>query len=42
MTGDFKDESSNKDNVLDLSCDDLLQIINWRRTFRGKYKYIGR
>ncbi|XP_045445389.1 neuferricin homolog [Melitaea cinxia] len=41
VTGDFKDESSNKDNVLDLSCDDLLQIINWRQTFRVKYKYIG-
>ncbi|CAH2086212.1 unnamed protein product [Euphydryas editha] len=41
VTGDFKDESSNKDNVIDLSCDDLLTITHWRRTFKAKYKYIG-
>ncbi|KAG6448337.1 neuferricin [Manduca sexta] len=41
VTGDFKDESENRDHTLDLSCDDLLTLVNWRSTFRKKYKYVG-
>ncbi|OWR46427.1 putative cytochrome b5 domain containing 2 [Danaus plexippus plexippus] len=41
VTGDFNDESSNKDYVLDLNCDDIFNILHWRRTFREKYEFIG-
>ncbi|CAH2241175.1 jg3241 [Pararge aegeria aegeria] len=41
VTGNFKDESSNKDNVLDLPCSDLLSILDWRQTFKQKYTYVG-
>ncbi|XP_047527616.1 neuferricin [Vanessa atalanta] len=41
VTGDFKDESSNKDHVLELSCDDVSTILHWRQTYREKYKFIG-
>ncbi|XP_034839586.1 neuferricin [Maniola hyperantus] len=41
VTGNFKDESSDKDHVLDLPCNDLLTILHWRQTFKQKYTYIG-
>ncbi|XP_013195554.1 neuferricin [Amyelois transitella] len=41
ITGDFKDESANKDNVLDLSCDDLFTLTNWKETLREKYLPVG-
>lgn len=41
VTGKFNDESKNKDHVLDLSCSELLTILHWRNTFKGKYSYVG-
>ncbi|XP_022120434.2 neuferricin [Pieris rapae] len=41
VTGNFKDESEEKYHVLDLKCDDIFAIINWRKTFREKYLYVG-
>ncbi|CAF4938422.1 unnamed protein product [Pieris macdunnoughi] len=41
VTGNFKDETDEKDHVLDLKCDDIFAIINWRKTFREKYVYVG-
>lgn len=41
VTGDFKDESQNKDHVVDLSCNDLFILINWRNTFKDKYIEVG-
>ncbi|XP_041977157.1 neuferricin homolog isoform X2 [Aricia agestis] len=41
ITGNFRDESADKDHVLDLTCDNILNLLKWRRTFREKYIYIG-
>ncbi|XP_050345292.1 neuferricin [Nymphalis io] len=41
VTGDFTDESYNKDHVLELSCNDLSAILHWRKTYREKYNFIG-
>ncbi|KPJ06246.1 Neuferricin [Papilio machaon] len=41
VTGNFNDESSMKDHVLDLSCNDLSTLLNWRKTYRKKYKFVG-
>ncbi|CAH0406359.1 unnamed protein product [Chilo suppressalis] len=41
-TGDFKDESTNKDHILDLTCDELLVLLNWKKTMKEKYRYVGK
>ncbi|XP_053625582.1 neuferricin [Plodia interpunctella] len=41
ITGDFQDESANKDHILDLSCDDLFTLTNWRETLKEKYAPVG-
>lgn len=41
MTGDFKDESQDKDHVMDLSCNELFTVLHWRNTFKKKYDEIG-
>ncbi|XP_063821959.1 neuferricin [Ostrinia nubilalis] len=41
ITGDFKDEGPEKDHVLDLTCDELLVLLNWIKTFKEKYKHVG-
>ncbi|XP_059056988.1 neuferricin homolog isoform X2 [Achroia grisella] len=41
VTGDFKDESLYKDHILDLPCNDLLTLKNWKDTLRDKYKEVG-
>uniref|UniRef100_A0A1E1WVG0 Cytochrome b5 heme-binding domain-containing protein n=1 Tax=Pectinophora gossypiella TaxID=13191 RepID=A0A1E1WVG0_PECGO len=38
VTGNFRDESKNKDHVIDLSCDDLLSLLHWKDTLKEKYK----
>ncbi|XP_050670462.1 neuferricin homolog [Leptidea sinapis] len=42
VTGDFQDSSEKRDHILDLKCDDLFAIINWKQTFRKKYLYVGK
>ncbi|XP_063531827.1 neuferricin homolog isoform X1 [Cydia strobilella] len=37
ITGDFQDESEDKDNVLTLSCNELFNLINWKNTLKEKY-----
>lgn len=41
VTGNFKDESDEKDHVMDLSCNDLLTLVHWRNTFKKKYIEVG-
>ncbi|CAB3228586.1 unnamed protein product [Arctia plantaginis] len=41
VTGDFKDESQDKDHVMDLSCNELSTVLHWRNTFEKKYDEIG-
>ncbi|XP_026329634.1 neuferricin homolog [Hyposmocoma kahamanoa] len=41
ITGNFQDESNNKDHVLDLTCNQLSSLQDWEHTFRSKYKYVG-
>lgn len=41
VTGQFNDESNDKDHVLDLSCNELMTILHWRDTFKKKYAYVG-
>lgn len=36
------DESENKDNVIDLSCGDLNNLLNWKATFQEKYELVGK
>ncbi|XP_026757822.1 neuferricin homolog [Galleria mellonella] len=42
VTGDFQDESSNKDHILDLTCNDLFTLLNWKDTLREKYNEVGK
>ncbi|CAK1545206.1 unnamed protein product [Leptosia nina] len=42
VTGNFKDESEDKDHILDLKCDNIFSIMHWRKTFREKYSYVGK
>ncbi|KAI8434741.1 hypothetical protein MSG28_003262 [Choristoneura fumiferana] len=37
ITGDFQDESEDRDNVLTLSCDESINLINWKNTLKEKY-----
>ncbi|XP_023946888.2 neuferricin [Bicyclus anynana] len=41
VTGNFKDESNEKDHVLQLSCNEILTILDWRKTYKEKYTYVG-
>ncbi|KAJ8722533.1 hypothetical protein PYW07_003713 [Mythimna separata] len=41
VTGDFTDESNEKDHVMDLSCNDLLSLLQWRNTIKEKYPEVG-
>ncbi|XP_021185130.3 neuferricin homolog isoform X1 [Helicoverpa armigera] len=41
VSGDFQDESNERDHVMDLSCTEILTVINWRDTFKKKYKQVG-
>ncbi|XP_072943344.1 neuferricin [Epargyreus clarus] len=41
VTGKFKDESEEKDHILDLTCNELLTMLDWRKTFREKYPAVG-
>ncbi|XP_073943403.1 neuferricin homolog [Choristoneura fumiferana] len=41
ITGDFQDESEDRDNVLTLSCDESINLINWKNTLKEKYGSIG-
>ncbi|KAJ0180681.1 hypothetical protein K1T71_004085 [Dendrolimus kikuchii] len=41
ITGDFYDESKNKDHVLDLKCGDIFTLLRWQETFKEKYSEIG-
>ncbi|CAG4911911.1 unnamed protein product [Colias eurytheme] len=41
VSGNFNDESEDKDHILNLKCDDIFAIMHWRKTFREKYKYVG-
>lgn len=42
ITGNFDDESSEKDHILDFPCNDILSILQWRHTFKQKYTYVGK
>ncbi|CAG9114596.1 unnamed protein product [Plutella xylostella] len=46
ISGNFSDTSADRDHVLDLTCDDIFVLMNWRDTFKQKYtrkgKLIGR
>ncbi|XP_038215706.1 neuferricin [Zerene cesonia] len=41
VSGNFEDESEDKDHILNLKCDDIFAIMHWRKTFHDKYKYVG-
>ncbi|XP_061712522.1 neuferricin homolog [Cydia pomonella] len=41
ITGDFQDESEDKDNVLTLSCNELFNLLNWENTLKEKYSSVG-
>lgn len=41
ITGDFYDETKNKDHILDLKCVELFTILTWQDTFQKKYLQIG-
>ncbi|KAM3963082.1 neuferricin homolog [Aphomia sociella] len=41
VTGNFEDESAEKDHILDLSCNDLFTLRNWKDTLKEKYKQVG-
>ncbi|XP_026724663.1 neuferricin homolog [Trichoplusia ni] len=41
VTGNFKDESDEKDHVIDLSCNDLFTLVHWRNTYKKKYIEVG-
>ncbi|XP_012549422.1 neuferricin homolog [Bombyx mori] len=41
ITGDFRDETKEKDHVLDLKCSDLSALLHWKQTFKQKYTEIG-
>lgn len=41
ITGNFNDESDNKDHVLDMTCDELLGLANWKKTIKEKYGIVG-
>ncbi|KAL0842297.1 hypothetical protein ABMA28_014431 [Loxostege sticticalis] len=41
ITGNFKDEGQDKDHILDLTCDELMVLLNWKKTFKEKYKQVG-
>lgn len=41
ITGDFHDESKNKDHILDLKCNEIFTLLTWQDTFTEKYVQIG-
>ncbi|CAG9783917.1 unnamed protein product [Diatraea saccharalis] len=41
ITGNFKDNSVNKDHILDLTCDELITLLNWKTTLKEKYRHVG-
>ncbi|KAL4714563.1 hypothetical protein ACJJTC_006609 [Scirpophaga incertulas] len=41
ISGNFMDESENKDHILDFTCDELINLLNWKKMLTEKYNYVG-
>ncbi|KAJ2952913.1 hypothetical protein O0L34_g7279 [Tuta absoluta] len=41
ITGNFRNENEDRDHVIDLTCDELFGLVQWKATFKQKYKLVG-